>query len=102
MKKFLLLFLVVFLLSGCSKYKEYELVIDTNECLNCYKKIYEFSDGTEVYSSCPKITYKTKKTEISIKEALDNENIKLSDLENNNNFKIVRSAEKLEWMTCSN
>ena len=61
MKKFLLLFLVIFLLSGCSKYKEYELVIDTNECFNCYKKIYEFSDGTEVYSSCPKITYKTKK-----------------------------------------
>lgn len=90
MKK-LLLFLVVFSLSGCSKYKEYELVIDTNECFNCYKKIYEFSDGTEVYSSCPKITYKTKKTEISIKEALDKKLLTLSDLKKEDGFKIFKS-----------
>lgn len=90
MKK-LLLFLVVFSLSGCSKYKEYELVIDINECFNCYKKIYEFSDGTEVYSSCPKITYKTKKTEISIKEALDKKLLTLSDLKKEDGFKIFKS-----------
>lgn len=101
MKKFLLLFLVVFLLSGCSKYKEYELVIDTNECLNCYKKIYEFSDGTEVYSSCPKITYKTKKTEISIKEALDKKLLTLSDLKKEDGFKIFKSKED-KILSCGN
>lgn len=101
MKKFLLLFLVVFLLSGCSKYKEYELVIDTNECLNCYKKIYEFSDGTEVYSSCPKITYKTKNNEISIKEALDKKLLTLSDLEKEDGFKIFKSKED-KILSCGN
>lgn len=101
MKKFLLLFLVVFLLSGCSKYKEYELVIDTNECFNCYKKIHEFSDGTEVYSSCPKITYKTKKTEIPIKEALDKKLITLSDLEKEDDFKIFKPKED-KILSCGN
>lgn len=92
MKKVLLLFLTLILLSGCQKEK-YELITDTSLCYNCYKKVYEFKDGTTVYSSCPKITYKTDDTEISIQEALDKKMLTLSDLENEEGLKIFKSNE---------
>lgn len=93
MKKILLLFLAIILLSGCQKNEQYELVTDTSLCYNCYKKVYEFKDGTTVYSSCPKITYKTDDTEISIQEALDKKLLTLSDLENVKGLNIYKSNE---------
>ena len=102
MKKILLLFLAIILLSGCQKNEKYELIFEPKSLMNCYNFIYEFSDGTKVYSYYENIKYKTENTEISIKDALKDKKIKLSDLEENGNFRIVRSGEKLEWMTCTN
>ena len=101
MKKILLLFLAIILLSGCQKNEQYELVTDTSLCYNCYKKVYEFKDGTTVYSACPKITYKTDSIEISIQEALDKKLLKLSDLEDIKGFKIYKSNEN-KPVSCSN
>lgn len=100
MKKILLLILTVILLSGCQKNENYELIIDTSLCYNCYKKVYEFKDGTTVYSSCPNITYKTDDTEISIQEALDKKFLTLSDLEEVKGLKIYKSNEN-KPVSCS-
>lgn len=100
MKKVLLLFLGIILLSGCQKNEEYELIVDTNWCLNCYKKVYEFKDGTTIYSSCTKITYKTDSIEISIQEALDKKLLTLSDLEKEKGLMIFKSNED-KPLSCS-
>lgn len=65
--------------------------------MNCYNFIYEFNDETKVYSYYEVIKYKTENTELSIKDALKDKKIKLSNLEENSNFRIVRSGKKLEW-----
>ncbi|MBE6150008.1 MAG: hypothetical protein E7170_04735, partial [Firmicutes bacterium] len=75
MKKILLLFLAIILLSGCQK-EDYELTFDM--AMNCYIKVYEFKDGTTVYSIYGDIKYKTSDEEISIQEALNKKKIKLS------------------------
>lgn len=92
MKKILLLFLGIILLSGCQKNEEYELTFDM--AMKCYVKVYEFKDGTTVYSIYDDIKYKTSDEEISIQEALDKKKIKLSDLESNSNFKIYKQNEE--------
>ena len=92
MKKILLLFLGIILLSGCQKNEEYELTFDM--AMNCYVKVYEFKDGTTVYSIYGDIKYKTSNEEISIQEALDKKKIDLADLEENNNFKIYKQNEE--------
>jgi len=91
MKKILLLFLAIILLSGCQN-EEYELTFDM--AMNCYVKVYEFKDGTTVYSIYDDIKYKTSNEEISIQEALDKKKIDLSDLKENNNFKIYKQNEE--------
>ena len=93
MKKFLLLFLAIILLSGCQKNEDYELIIDPKSCLNCVRLVYMFEDGTRVYSQYADIKYKTDSMEIPISEALEKKYIRLSDLENNENFKIYKSNE---------
>ena len=99
MRKILLLFLAIILVSGCQKNEEYGLITDTSLCYNCYRKVYEFEDGTTVYSSCPKITYKTDEIEISIQDALDKKLITLSDLENEKGLKIFKPNED-KPLTC--
>lgn len=91
MKKILLLFLAIILLSGCQK-EDYELTFDM--AMNCYVKVYEFKDGTTVYSIYDDIKYKTSDEEISIQEALNKKKIKLSDLKENSNFKIYKQNEE--------
>lgn len=78
----------------CSgKNERYELITDLNSCINCYKKLYEFEDGTRVYTSCLNIKYKTKNMEISIQEALDKKLLTLSDLIDVQYLKIVEPNE---------
>lgn len=91
MKKILLLFLAIILLSGCQK-EDYELTFDM--AMNCYVKVYEFKGGTTVYSIYGDIKYKTSDEEISIQEALDKKKIDLSDLKENSNFKIYKRNEE--------
>lgn len=95
MKKILLLILTITLLSGCLKNEEYELVIDPKSCLNCVRLVYIFEDGTRVYSQYSDIKYKTDSMEIPISEALEKEYITLSDLEDNDSFKIYKKNEKI-------
>lgn len=87
MKKIIVLILGIFLLIGCQKNDNYELIYE--DAMNCYVLVYEFKDGTKVYSSYSKITYKTDDMEITIKEALDKKLITLSDIENNDVFNIT-------------
>lgn len=93
MKKVLLLILTIILLVGCQKNKEYELIIDPKSCLNCVRLVYLFEDGTRVYSQYADIRYKTDSIEIPMSEALEKKYIKLSDLEDNENFKIYKQKE---------
>ncbi len=91
MKKILLLFLGIILVSGCQKKEEYELTFDM--AMKCYVKVYEFKDGTTVYSIYDDIKYKTSYEEISIQEALDKKLLTLADLENVEGLKIYKSNE---------
>jgi len=83
-----------------STYKNngYELIYE--DAINCYKLVYEFKNGAKVYSSFAKITYKTNDMEITIKEAIDKKLITLSDLENNDAFKITNKNPN--FPACSN
>ena len=93
MKKILLLLLSLLLLNGCQKNDNYKLMVDSNSMLKCFKLIYTFDDGTRVYSMYEDIKYKTDNMEIPISEAIEKKYIKLSDLENNDNFKIYKFNE---------
>ena len=71
----------------------FELIFESDTCLNCYNYFYEFEDGTKAYSSC-RFVYKSKNLEIPLEEAIEKELITLSDLERHSGFKIVRSDEE--------
>lgn len=87
------------ILINFEKDNNYELVIDTNGCFNCYIEVYEFNDGTKVYNSCPKITYKNNNVELSLSEALDQKLITLSDLETED-FLIIKPDEETCTSCC--
>lgn len=95
MKKILLLFLTIILLSGCHKSEEYELIINPNSSLKCFALVYTSDDGTRVYSLYEDIKYKNGSMEISISDALEKKYIELSDLDNNDNFKIYKPNETI-------
>ncbi len=98
--KTIVLLLVVFILVGCGREK-YELVFEPNSAMNCYVLVYQFTDGTKVYSSFSNIKYKTKDSETSIQDALINKKISLSDIKDNPNLKIVKAADTF-INSCSN
>lgn len=106
MKKAIFLTSIAFLLVGCQnnnfdKTDNYELVINENSCMNCYKKIYEFDDGTKVYSSCTEITYKTENGEISLYDALEQNLLTASDLEKEQIFKIFKPNMDTNYAICN-
>ena len=92
MKKFLLLFLSIILLSGCQK-EEYELVFDEKSILNCTALVYEFKDGTRVYSDYANVKYKKDNVEMTVTEALEKGLLKINDIKKYKEFKIVKSNE---------
>lgn len=74
------------------KTDDYELIVESHTCLNCYNYYYEFEDGTKAYSSC-KFLYKAKNVQIPLEDAIEKELITLSDLEKRG-FKIVKPNEE--------
>ena len=96
MKKFLLLFLSIILLSGCQK-EEYELVFDEKSILNCTALVYEFKDGTRVYSDYANVKYKKDNVEMTVTEALEKGLLKINDIKKYKEFKIFKSNEDKHW-----
>lgn len=74
------------------KTDNYELIFDLKTCLNCYKKIYEFEDGTKIYSSC-NVKYKSQNVEISLSDALNSNILTLADLEREQGLIIVKPSD---------
>ena len=50
MKKIFLCIILIILLTGCQKDEEYELIFDKNSIVNCINFVYEFEDGTRIYT----------------------------------------------------
>ena len=93
MKKMLLLILVIVLLSGCQKNEEYELIFDKNSIINCIALVYEFEDGTTIYTDYTNIKYRKGNIEMSITEALDKGLIRFNDIKKYEEFKIFKPNE---------
>lgn len=79
---------------------DYQFTVDPKTCLNCYKLVYEFEDGTRVFSSC-NIKYTTGNVEISLYDALNAKLITLSDLEKIEGLKIVKPSEENCFGCCN-
>jgi len=92
MKKILLLFLGIILLSGCQK-EEYELIFDEKSILNCTALVYEFEDGTRVYTDYMIIKYKKDNVEMTVTEALEKGLLNIKDIKKYKQFKIAKSNE---------
>lgn len=91
MKK-LLLILAVILVSGCQN-KEYELIFDKNSIVNCIGLVYEFEDGTRVYTDYTNIKYKANNIEMTVAEALKKGLLKINDIKKYEEFEIVKPNE---------
>ena len=92
MKKILLLFLGIILLSGCQK-EEYELFFDEKSILNCTGLVYEFKDGTRVYTDYANVKYKKDNVEMTVTEALEKGLLNINDIKKYEEFKIVKANE---------
>ena len=88
MKRILLLILAVILISGCQKDNNVELIFDKNSVVNCIFLLYEFEDGTKIYTDYTNIKYKAEKIEIPVIEALENGLLNFDDIKNYKEFKI--------------
>ena len=58
MKKIFLCIILIILLTGCQKEEEYELIFDKNSIVNCIFFVYEFENGTRIYTDYTNIKYK--------------------------------------------
>ncbi len=92
MKKILLFITLITLLSGCQK-KEYELIFDKDSILNCLSFVYEFEDGTRIYTDYTNIKYKKNDIEMSVTEALEKKILNFEDIKNYEEFKISKKND---------
>jgi len=99
MKKFLLLILIIILLGGCQKEK-YELIFDKSSILNCISFVYEFEDGTKIYTDYANIKYKNDSIEMSLIEALDKGLLDINDIKKYEEFKVFKKNES-KPLNCS-
>jgi len=68
--------------------EEYELIFDKNSIVNCIGLVYEFEDGTRVYTDYTNIKYKINNIEMPIIEALENGLLNIDDIKNYKEFQI--------------
>ena len=93
MKRLFLCIILIGLLSGCQKDEEYELIFDKNSIVNCISFVYEFEDGTKIYTDYTNIKYKKNNIEMSIIDALNKGLLDFDDIKNYEEFKIVKKYE---------
>lgn len=93
MKKIFLCIILIMLLTGCQKEEEYELIFDKNSIVNCINFVYEFEDGTRIYTDYTNIKYKKNNIEMSIIDALNKGLLDFDDIKNYEEFKIVKKDE---------
>ncbi len=91
MKKILLCMISILLLVGCQK--EYELIFDENSVVNCLNFVYEFEDGTKIYTDYTNIKYKKNNVEITLIEALEQNLLDFDNIKDYEEFKIVKKDE---------
>ena len=91
MKKILLCMISILLLVGCQK--EYELIFDENSVVNCLNFVYEFEDGTKIYTDYTKKKKKKNNVEITLIEALEQNLLDFDNIKDYEEFKIVKKDE---------
>ena len=87
------------IINWCQSEEEYELIFDKNSIVNCLNFVYEFEDGTRIYTDYTNIKYKKNNIEMSIIDALNKGLLDFDDIKNYEEFKIVKKDESkpLEW-----
>ena len=75
------------------KEEEYELIFDKNSIVNCINFVYEFEDGTRIYTDYTNIKYKKNNIEMSIIDALNKGLLDFDDIKNYEELKIVKKDE---------